>query len=353
MSNQLHRKEITPGERDALAEWFAERLPGRGRVRIEVLAQTAGNSHAIYAVSRDPGHRWVLRVAPDHGEAKVGNAYNLGREWAVLKALADTTIPHAAPVLHQDGAAPVNRDFLLVEFVDGVTLEGAVPPQYSSPECCVTLSNAIVDTLARIAETEWETTGLVELGRPEGYLERQFDKGRRMLESFRTREVPSLDALLDGLERQQPRTSTIGIVHGDYSPMNLMVAPAGPPRIEAVLDWETATLGDVMIDIGYLTARWVRPDECAALAAYALGGSDPADHRNLPTRAHLARRYADRTGRSIDDLPYYQGFAMARLAIALEGRVAGYARRGDDSSAAMFAALVDTAVAYGSRLMHS
>ncbi|MBY8854963.1 phosphotransferase family protein [Nocardia sp. CA2R105] len=353
MSDLLYHKQIAPEELEALGQWFAERLPGEGPPRISALAQTAGNSHAIYSVIRDPDHRWVLRVAPDHGEAKVGNAYNLSREWSVLKALADTVVPHAAPVLHQDGTAPIDRDFLLVEFVDGIVLEGAVPEQYSSPDDCLALSDAIVDTLADIARTDWRNTGFAEFGHPEGYLERQFDKGRQMLDSFRTRDTPALAAMIDSLERQRPATSTLGIVHGDYSPMNLMAAPHGPPRIAAVLDWETATLGDVMIDIGYLTARWVRPEECAAVAAFALGGSNPADHENLPPRTRLAQRYADRTGLSIENLPYYQGFAMARVAIALEGRVAAFTRRGDDASAALFASLVDTAVDYGARLMNS
>lgn len=332
----------------AFAQWLADQLPGTGDVRIEPLSQTAGNSHTIYAVDRGD-RQWVLRVAPSHAEAKVGNAYNLQREWTVLKALAGTAIPHAAPVLHQDGSAPIDEDFLLLERVAGVTLEGQLPQHYS--DSGRQLTDAIVDTLVAIGEVR------CDLGEPDGperslrsdpttQLARQFGKGRRMLAEFRTRDTPVLDAMIDELERYQPASSTIGLIHGDYSTLNIMAPLSGPPAVKAVLDWETATIGDVMIDIGYLTARWVRPEENAVLAAYTLGGA-------VPGRDYLAERYAEVSGRSMANLPYYQGFAMVRLAIALEGRVARLARRGNRDKAAMFAGIVDSAVDFGKGLMYA
>ena len=343
---------LAPDSVTEMQAWLGERLPGSDDVRLSMLSQTAGNSHAIYSVDRGD-QRWVLRVAPRTPEAQVGNAYNLQREWQILDAIRDTAIPHPAPVLRRNESAPILQDFLLQEYVDGLTLVGAVPQQYSDSVGCRMLTDSIVDTLSTIATTAWQGVGLDAVARPDGYLARQFDKGRKMMESFRTRQTVQLDSLLDTLERQQPTDYAVGLIHGDYSPLNLMVPTNGPAEVKCVLDWETATVGAALIDIGYLTARWVHPDESPVLAAFALGGTDPRDHEHLPSRGYLARRYADNLGLELDDLPYFQGLAMARVAIALEGRVAHSSRRGDEQSSAFFAALVDAAVQHGSKLLYA
>ncbi|MFC9789214.1 phosphotransferase family protein [Rhodococcus sp. NPDC127528] len=331
-----------------LTRWLAGRLPGAGEVGIVPLAQAAGHSHEIHLVTRGD-RRWVLRVAPDHPEAAVGGAFDLSREARILAALSGTGIAHPAVVLARDDTTPLRRDLLVTEFVDGITLDRALPPQFANARDGRAITESIVDTLARINTLDWAATGLAALTRPDGYLGRQFDKARVMLEQFRTRDTPALDTLLGRLEARQPREYRLGLIHGDYSAMNLMVDRA-EPAVCAVLDWETATVGDAMVDIGYLTARWVRPDENPMVAAFALGGTDPRAHDLVPGRRHLVDRFAERTGWSVDLLPFYQGLAMARLAVVLEGRVATSKRRRRDDAATMFTALADGCADHGLRL---
>ena len=122
--------------------------------------------------------------------------------------------------------------------------------------------------------------------------------------------------------------SPAGIIHGDYSPFNVMVAPEPPARLAAIVDWDTGTIGDPLIDIGHLLARWTEPGEEPILSELA-GGAD-----GYPSRAQMASRYAERSGRDLSALPYYQALALFKLAVILEGtfarqRAAGVARRGE------------------------
>lgn len=345
MTQSTTSRALGASEAAELSRWLAERLPGAGVPAIAPLEQTAGHSHAVYLLTRGD-LRWVLRVAPDHQEASVGGGFDLTREARVLEALAGTGVPHPAAVVVRDESAPTGRDFLVSEFVDGITLDRTLPPAYANERDGRAVTESIVDTLVRVNSVEWRSTALVDIIRPEGYLGRQFGKAASMLEKFRTRDTPVLVKLLDRLERDQPTDYRLGLIHGDYSAMNIMVARERA-EVKAVLDWETATVGDAMIDIGYLTARWVRPEENPLLAAFALGGGDPDTHALLPSRKFVAERYAQVSGHSIDRLPFYQGLAMARLAVVLEGRVAAGRRRGRPEVAEMFSVMADGCAAHG------
>ena len=348
MTQSTISRTLGEAESADLARWLSGRLPGAGAVSIAPLEQTAGRSHAVYLVTRDDV-RWVLRVAPDHRGASVGGAFDLSREGRILGALSGTGVPHPAAVVLRDDSAPTRRDFLVSEFVDGITLDRTLPAPFANPRDGRAITESIVDVLVRVNAVDWRATDLADTARPDGYLARQFDKAASMLAQFRTREVPVLGALLDGLRRDQPTDYRLGLIHGDYSAMNIMVARERA-EVQAVLDWETATVGDAMIDIGYLTARWVRPEEDPLVAAFALGGGDPAVHDLLPSRAEVADRYGEVSGWSMDRLPFYQGLAMARLAVVLEGRVAAAARRDRPEVAGMFAAMADGCAAHGLRL---
>ncbi|WFR71646.1 phosphotransferase family protein [Prescottella defluvii] len=348
MTQSTISRALGDAESEDLSRWLADRLPGAGALTIAPLAQTAGRSHAVYLVARGD-QRWVLRVAPDHREASVGGAFDLSREGKILDALTGTGVPHPAAVVVRDESAPTRRDFLVSEFVDGITLDRTLPQPFANQRDGRAITESIVDTLARVNAVDWRATTLVDTARPDGYLARQFDKAASMLDKFRTRDTPLLDELLEGLRRDQPATYRLGLIHGDYSAMNIMVARERA-EVKAVLDWETATIGDAMIDIGYLTARWARPEENPLMAAFALGGGDSAVHDLLPSRSYVAERYAEASGRPIDRLPFYQGLAMARLAVVLEGRVAAGRRRGRPEVAEMFATMADGCSAHGLRL---
>jgi aminoglycoside phosphotransferase (APT) family kinase protein len=175
----------------------------------------------------------------------------------------------------------------------------------------------MVDSLADLAAVDWRDRGLDGLGRPEGFLDRQVGRWLGQLERYRTREIKHLDAVAEWLEANRPRTGPVGLMHGDYSPFNVMASPDDPHRLAAVIDWDTGTIGDPLLDLGHLLARWTEPGEAPALS-YPI---DIAQRDGLPTRAALAERYAARTGFDLSALRFYETLALFKLAIILEGSV--------------------------------
>jgi aminoglycoside phosphotransferase (APT) family kinase protein len=136
------------------------------------------------------------------------------------------------------------------------------------------------------------------------------------LDRYRTRDLPELDFVTRWLEDNRPSMGAPGIIHGDYSPFNVMVAPDPPARLAAIVDWDTGTIGDPLLDIGHLLARWTEPDEEPLIGVQA-GGVE-----GYPSRRAMAARYADSTGRDLTALPYYETLALFKLAVILEGRYA-------------------------------
>jgi aminoglycoside phosphotransferase (APT) family kinase protein len=143
-----------------------------------------------------------------------------------------------------------------------------------------------------------------------------------------------LDFLTDWLARNTPPMSPAGVIHGDYSPFNVMVAREAPARLAAIVDWDTGTIGDPLLDLGHLLARWTQPEEEPVILLQA-GGLD-----GYPTRAQMAARYAERTGRDLSALPYYQALALFKLAIILEGRHAREVSAGIDPDLTSMSAIV-------------
>lgn len=173
---------------------------------------------------------------------------------------------------------------------------------------------AYVDGIAELSAVDWRARGLDGLGKPEGFLERQVARWLAQLDRYHTRDLPHLEFLTKWLDSNRPTMSAAGIIHGDCSPFNVMVAPRPPVRLAAIIDWDTGTIEDPLIDLGHLLARWTEPGEEPVITLRA-GGVD-----GYPTRAAMAERYGARTARDLSALPYYEALALSKLAVILEGR---------------------------------
>jgi aminoglycoside phosphotransferase (APT) family kinase protein len=165
---------------------------------------------------------------------------------------------------------------------------------------------------------DWAARGLEGLGKPEGFLERQVSRWLSQLDGYRVRALPEERFLCDWLEANRPEMSRAAILHGDYSPFNVMVGNEPPVGLAAIIDWDTGTIGDPLLDIGHLLARWVEPGETGPLGT--TGGDRPP---GAPTRKEMAARYEEATGRDLTALAYYEALALFKLGVILEG---GYAR---------------------------
>ncbi|ETT24591.1 putative phosphotransferase [Rhodococcus aetherivorans] len=289
--------------------WFVEHLPDvTPPLHFELI--TGGRSNLTYRVRDEAGTRWVLRRPPT-GEL-LSSAHDVVREWRILDLLAGGPVPVPPVTGCCTDRSVTGADFYVMKHVEGIVLDDAETvaaiPRPNRP----TASRSIVDTLAVIHAVDTTTGPLAQLGKPGSYLERQLRRWSRQLTAGGVGPGPVWD-VHELLTRKLPAERWTGLVHGDFRPGNLLIGTDG--QVRAVLDWELWTIGDVMADLGWLTATWASAD--------VIGWApDPADgFLDVDT---VASRYADTTGRDLDDLRYHQGFALWKLAAIAEGVAARF-----------------------------
>ena len=236
------------------------------------------------------------------------------REARILRALEPTTArtPRVLYV-HPDPHA-LGVPFLVMQAMPGVALNDALPDWLESADDRAALADDLVETLCEVHAIDWRAGSLADLARPDGYLERQLRRFRDLLERTQTRPLPRAVELADWLEQHRPEQRETTLVHGDFRLGNVLCEP-GPVRVSALLDWELATLGDPLADVGYLAATWSEPGS----PGNALELSPVTRSPGFPSRAGLVERYAARSGRDLEGLRWYMGLALWKGAIFLEG----------------------------------
>ncbi|HKE76398.1 MAG TPA: phosphotransferase family protein [Acidimicrobiales bacterium] len=274
-----------------------------------------GRSNLTFRVDDAAGRAWVLR-RPPLGQV-LATAHDMGREHKIISALAPTDVP-VAPTIGLCTDEDVNgAPFYVMGFVDGVIARGVDAGRLLTVEARERAGHDLPEVLARIHAVDPDAVGLGDLGRKEGYIERQLRRWYRQWESSKTRELPVVDEVHDALAARVPEQGPAAIVHGDYRLDNCILSPDG--RIAAVLDWELCTLGDPLADVGLLLVYWTdRNDTTSALmeTTTTLDG--------FPDRTELIRRYAAASGRDVGDVDFYVAFGFWKLACILEGVNARY-----------------------------
>ena len=272
-----------------------------------------GRSNLTYRV-RSGSQSWALR-RPPLGHV-IATAHDMTREYRVLSALADTPVPVPRPIALCEDPDVNDAPFYLMEFRDGVVLQDRAPEGFASSAAeGRAVSEALVETLATLHGIDPAAVGLADFGRPEGYLERQVRRWSKQWQANRTSELPEIEDLLVRLERALPASSDGTIVHGDYRLGNMALDPADPGRVRAVFDWEMATLGDPLADLGYTLIYWVE-------AGDPPGSVNPLTITAGPgfyTRDEIVSAYAKRSGRDVSAIDFYQVLALTKLAIISEG----------------------------------
>ena len=308
---------------DRLAAWLdRERLaPG---LPLDVTRITTGHSNETFLVRRG-AHGWILRRPPRVPLAPT--AHDMGREARLLGTLAATAVPAPKVVAACLDASVIGAPFHLTERLDGWVIRDTLPPPLRDGGGAA-VGRAFMDALAALHALDWRAHGLADFGKPEGFLERQVARWSAQLDSYRTRPLPDMDALAAWLKAHRPAGEPPSVIHGDYHLDNVMFAPALPPRVIAILDWETATLGDPLVDVGLATALWPDASDPDLPFGQSLSRDELGD--GIGTRTDLARTYEVATGRSLAHLPYYQALALFRLACILEGSWARHRRGAAD-----------------------
>jgi aminoglycoside phosphotransferase (APT) family kinase protein len=307
---------VPPGiDAPRVAAFFERALPALGAPqRFELIS--GGRSNLTYRVEC-PGGACVLR-RPPLGHV-LPTAHDMAREHRVLAALADTDVPVARPLALCADAAVNGAPFYVMEYRAGVVANERMPEGYATdPAVRRGIGFALVDVLARLHRLDYEALGLADFGRPEGYLERQVRRWSLQWEKSKVADVPEIEELIRRLRAALPASPAGALVHGDYRLGNVALDAADPTRIVAVFDWEMATLGDPLADLGYTLVYWgeaADPPETRMPGGFQAVTAVPG----FPTRAELVAEYARRSGRGVERVDFYQVLALYKLAVISEG----------------------------------
>ncbi|MBN6038357.1 phosphotransferase family protein [Amycolatopsis sp. 195334CR] len=292
----------------ALERFFGEHVPGfAGGLSAELVQ--GGRSNLTFVLA-DGRRRWILR-RPPLGEL-TPSAHDMGREYRVVAALAGSGVPVAGAVALA-GPEVLGVPFSVVEHVDGRVIRTTGELHALAPAEITRCAHAVVDVLARLHEVEPRAVGLADFGRPEGYLGRQVRRWYDQWERVRTRSLADLDTLRERLAEACPAESGASIVHGDYRIDNTILDGDDAGVVRAVVDWEMATLGDPLADLG-LHLVYADPAFAPVLAGAAASTSD-----RLPSPDDLAERYARASGRDLANLRFYLGLGYFKIAVIAEG----------------------------------
>ncbi|AHG04107.1 aminoglycoside phosphotransferase [Halobacterium sp. DL1] len=299
-------------DEDALEAYLRANLGETETFDIEV--HQAGHSNETLFLTW--GDRDLVLRRPPPGET-AEKAHDVLREYEVLSALQSTDVPLPETVLASDDHSIIGSDFYLTTRMAGDVIRETEPERFGTADHRRTLGEELVDTLAAIHEVDHEAVGLGDFGHPDGFTERQVERWTKQLDwafevTGEVREIPRLETVGDWLSANVPEQTDAALVHGDYKLDNVMYAPGTPPAVVGVLDWELATLGDPLTDLGWLLAFW-RDDGDPEPSVPELQ-TTITERPGYATRAELVDRYEQRTGVNLEHDRFYRTLAVYKLA---------------------------------------
>jgi aminoglycoside phosphotransferase (APT) family kinase protein len=298
---------------DPLAEYLDARGLGSGPIEAEPVGD--GHSNVTYLIRRG-GERFVLRRPPR--PPLPPSAHDVLREARLLEAVRDADV-RTPPVLAAcDDESILGVPFYVMEYIEGTVIVGEVPEPLSTVEERDRICRELIDALAEMHAVDWRACGLEGFGKPTGYLDRQLRRFTGLWDINKTRELPEVQQVSEWLAANKPEQPEATIVHGDYRLGNTMYASDAPARLIAIFDWEMATIGDPLADIGYLTATWSQPE--GGERKQTMFDMLTVTHaEGFMTRDELVAYYEERTGRSSANLRWYQALALWKAAVFMEG----------------------------------
>jgi aminoglycoside phosphotransferase (APT) family kinase protein len=280
---------------------------------LEVERASAGHSNVTFFL--DAGVRRLVLRRPPRGPFPA-SAHDVLREYRILAALGRYGVRAPKVVLSCADPEVIGAPFYVMERVDGVVADAATPSPLDNPTDRRRIGDELIDTLLELHRVDWRGSNeLSRIGRADGYLTRQVKLWASQWRRQRTREIEVVERVGERLRWSIPESPPATLVHGDYKLDNVALAPLSPARIVAVLDWEMATIGDPLADLGFLTATWLQGDDPERLLGLSRAAAEPG----YPTRSELIERYATASGLAVERLSWYQALALWKLAILLEG----------------------------------
>jgi aminoglycoside phosphotransferase (APT) family kinase protein len=277
----------------------------------DLTAAPVGEGHSNVTFELSTG---VILRRPPRGPLPP-SAHDVLREARLLRALEATPVRVPTVLAVCDDTSVIGAPFYVMERIEGEVITHTLPSDLDNEEQRRHVAEQLVDGLVEIHAVDWQAAGLEGFGKPTGYLERQLRRFGGLWEHNRTRELPAVEEVGRWLQANLPESPPATIVHGDYRLGNTMFAPQAPAQLIAIFDWEMATIGDPLADLGYMVMHWTE------------AGDDTGrfNHHNVtqlpgfPTRSELIARYEERAGRSMRALRWYVTLALWKAVVFMEG----------------------------------
>lgn len=302
---------------DSLASWMDSQQLGSGAIANPNLL-AGGTQNILLRFTRD-GRDYVLRRPPRH--PRPNSNETMRREARLLGALRETPVPHPRLIAACEDENVLGAVFYLMEPIEGFNPVSGMPALHSeSGEVQHRMGLALIEALISLGAQDHDALGLADFGKPDRYLERQVSRWQSQLDSYgEFAGWPGPEALGDvatvarWLESNRPQSFKPGIMHGDFHMANVMFRNDSP-ELAAIVDWELATIGDPLIDLGWLLATWPEVGEEGAVSV--------KPWLSFPTAPEMVAHYQKCGGRDVSDIEWYAVFGCYKLGILLEGTYA-------------------------------
>jgi aminoglycoside phosphotransferase (APT) family kinase protein len=273
----------------------------------------SGHSNLTYLVCL--GERQMVLRRPPFG-SKVKTAHDMGREYRVLSKLHLVYPQAPKALLYSEDPSVLGSPFYLMEPIQGIILRRDPPEELgTNAQTARQLSEAFVDNLARLHGLDYSAIGLADLGKPQGYLDRQVRGWIERYHGSRTHDLPEVEKISVWLNERKPRETSYALIHNDYKYDNIVLDPTDITRIVGVLDWEMCTIGDPLTDLGTALAYWVDPEDPEDLKSIRWG---PTTLPGTLTRAKLVWRYGQITGRDVSNMVFYRVLALFKVVVIIQ-----------------------------------
>ncbi len=243
------------------------------------------------------------------------SAHDVLREARLLSALEPTPVRAPKVLAVCDDDAVIGAPFYVMEEVEGVVITDSIPAPLDSPEQRAAIADELIDALVELHAVDWTRVGLEGFGKPTGYLERQLRRFLGLWEINKTREIGEVETVGNWLRENMPQSPPATIVHGDFRLGNTMLAATAPAHLKAIFDWEMATIGDPLADLGYMMVHWIRPGD--QIGYFNLQAVTMLD--GFPSREEMIAKYEQRSGRSMRSLNWYVTLALWKAIVFMEG----------------------------------
>jgi aminoglycoside phosphotransferase (APT) family kinase protein len=314
-----------------LAAFLREHIPNIGE-GLTVLQFPHGHSNLTYLL-RSGNEEWVLRRPPFGNQVK--SAHDMGREYRVLSGLSTVFSPAPRPLVFCEDESVLGAPFYVMERRKGLILRREWPSEMPrDPELLRQMCGALIDTLADLHEINPSDANLSDFGKPDGYVRRQIEGWTKRYRDAQTDQLLEMEAAAEWLTSRMPPESGTSLIHNDFKFDNVGFDLIRPAKVSTIFDWEMATIGDPLMDLGTSLGYWVEASEIAQLSASFVG---PTWLPGALTRRELVERYAERRGLGSCDMQYYHVFGLFKIAVIVQQIYVRFAR--GDTKDTRFAAL--------------